>query len=77
MPVDEHKVERVSKEAALRDLNDQEKQLHAEEREAREQFQRQDPKDPDNTSPQDSEKDPEELSVHQQLEQTGHFDTYV
>ena len=36
---DEHKVEQVSKEAKLRALNDEEKELHAEERETREKYQ--------------------------------------
>ena len=36
---DEHKVEQVSKEAELRALNDEEKELNAEEREAREKYQ--------------------------------------
>lgn len=40
---DEHKVEQVSKEAKLRALNDQEKELNAEEREAREKYQQKNP----------------------------------
>lgn len=36
---DEHKVEQVLKEATLRTLNDEEKELNAEEREAREKYQ--------------------------------------
>ncbi|KXI27412.1 hypothetical protein [Paraglaciecola hydrolytica] len=36
---DEHKVQKVSKEAALRALNDEEQELHLEEREAREKQQ--------------------------------------
>ena len=40
MPHDEQKVQRVSKEAKLRRLNDEEKELNAEEREAREKQQK-------------------------------------
>lgn len=73
---DEHKVQKVTKDAALRELNDQEQELHLEEREAR-QRQQQSKKEQQQAEP--VKNTPAESAEDKPTDDKGfkHLDIYV
>ena len=72
---DELKVQKVSKESAIRELSDKEQELHLEEREARQQQQ----SNQENKSSQQKEITPDEPAEDQSINDKGfkHLDIYV
>lgn len=73
---DELKVQKVTKEAALRELNDQEQELHLEERESREQQQQ---SKSEKKQSEAGEKTLDEATENQPKDDKGfkHLDIYV
>lgn len=74
---DEHVVEQVSKEARLRELNDEEKELNAEEREAREKYQKKDEENPSDENASSSESQKHESHNYVDDEGQQHIDDYA
>lgn len=82
---DELRVQRVEKEAALRPLNDEEKSLNAEEREAREKYHQQQESKADSSKQDDKDANAEEEN-YEEMQSSGievdekgrkHLDIYI
>ena len=77
MSHDEQKVQKVSKEASLRSLNDEEKALNAEERDAREKYQSDHQKDKKSSAQSNVSTDDADQDNREDKDSPPHLDIYV
>ncbi len=74
---DSQKVEQVQKQDALRALNDEEKELKGEEREARQKQQQNASKEKKPAQQQEASDDSQDNNVENKKKGPGHLDIYV
>lgn len=74
---DQLKVKKVEKDAQLRALNDEEKQLNAEEREAREKYQEKPPQEKSDKGHDDSALEQEQDGIEIDEHGRKHLDIYI